>query len=97
MGLCLPCTDHKFQLLTTTGEQVTINIDTDYERQVFFNGIQQYLPHAHIGYTPEVDALFSANPDEFIILLQQRQLYRPLDSFNVEVEEHDAVVFRDQI
>jgi hypothetical protein len=86
--------DHKFQLLTTSGEQIILNIDTDIERLVFFNGIRQYLPHAHIGYTPEVDALFSANPDNFITILQERQIYRPLDAFDLEIKENNARVYR---
>jgi hypothetical protein len=88
--------DHKFQLLTTSEEGITLNINTETERQIFFNGIRQYLPHAHIGYTPEVDALFSANPENFITILQERQIYRPLDSFDMEIEESDAYVLRDR-
>ncbi|HEY8895298.1 MAG TPA: hypothetical protein VIM79_10810 [Niastella sp.] len=86
--------DHKFQLLTTSGEAIILNIDTDIERLVFFNGIRQYLPHAHIGYTPEVDALFSADPDNFITILQERQIYRPMDTFDLEIKENNAHVLR---
>lgn len=86
--------DHKFQLLTTSGEAIILNIDTDIERLVFFNGIRQYLPHAHIGYTPEVDALFSANPDNFITVLQERQIYRPMDTFDLGIKENNAHVLR---
>lgn len=88
--------DHKFQLLTTDEEGIMLNINTETERQIFFNGIFAYLPHAHIGYTPEVDALFSANPESFITTLQERQLYRPLDSFDLQIEENNARVLRHQ-
>jgi hypothetical protein len=86
--------DHKFQLLTTSEEVITLNIDTETERQIFFNGIRQFLPHAHIGYTPEVDALFSANPENFITILQERQIYRPLDTFDLEIKENNARVYK---
>lgn len=86
--------DHKFQLLTTDEEGIMLNINTETERQIFFNGILEYLPHAHIGYTPEIDALFSASPENFITTLQERQLYRPLDSFDLRIEENNARVIR---
>lgn len=86
--------DHKFQLLTTDEEGIILNINTETERQIFFNGILEYLPHAHIGYTPEIDALFSANPENFITILQERQLYRPLDTFDLAIEENNARVLR---
>lgn len=90
--------DHKFQLLTTDEENIILNINTDFDRQVFFNGISQYLPHAHIGYTHEVDALFSANPETFITILQERQLYTPLDSFGLhEVEESNSAVYKTRL
>jgi hypothetical protein len=86
--------DHKFQLLTTSGEGIILNINTEAARQVFFNGIRAYLPHAHIGYTPEVDALFTADPDNFITILQERQIYSPLDTFDLEIKENNARVYR---
>lgn len=86
--------DHKFQLLTTSKEGIILNINTETERQIFFNGIREYLPHAHIGYTLEIDALFSANPENFITILQERQLYRPLDTFDLEIAENNARVLR---
>lgn len=86
--------DHKFQLLTTSQEGIILNINTETERQIFFSGILEYLPHAHIGYTPEIDALFSANPEDFITILQERQLYRPLDTFDLSIEENNARVIR---
>jgi hypothetical protein len=90
--------DHKFELLTAGEESIILNINTDSERLVFFNGIRQYLPHAHIGYTREVDALFSANPEAFITILQERQLYTPLDSFDLhDVAESNSEVYKDRL
>jgi hypothetical protein len=86
--------DHKFQLLTTSEEGIILNINTEISRQVFFNGIREYLPHAHIGYTREVDALFSADPENFITILQERQLYRPLDTFDLQIEENNAQILK---
>lgn len=90
--------DHKFQLLTTDEENITLNINTDFDRRIFFNGIRQYLPHAHIGYTHEVNALFSANPEAFITVLQERQLYTPLDTFDLhDVSASNSAVYKDRL
>lgn len=72
--------EQKFQLCTINKEKILMTIDTEEERKIFFEGIQQLLPHAHIGFSYEIDALYAANPHTFIATLQERQMYTPFDA-----------------
>jgi hypothetical protein len=75
--------ERKFQLLTKGGLKITMKCDTEEERQLFFEGIKNYLPHAHIGYSPDIAALYSSGSAKFIGSLQSRRLYTPIDVFNI--------------
>jgi sensor histidine kinase YesM len=87
--------DQKFQLCTINNEQLLLTIDTEEERLIFFEGIQQLLPHAHIGFTYEIDALYSSNPETFIATLQEWQLYTPFDALAKPSPESNLFVEND--
>ena len=87
--------EQKFQLCTINNEKILMTIDTDQERTIFFEGIQQLLPHAHIGFTNEIDALYSSNPETFIATLQERQLYTPFDAIAFPAPEPNLFVEND--
>jgi hypothetical protein len=84
--------EQKFQLCTINNEKILMTIDTDEERTIFFEGIQQLLPHAHIGFSYEIDALYAADPETFIATLQERQLYTPFDTFAFPTSETNLFV-----
>lgn len=72
--------ESQFQLLTKDDLKVTITVDLDSERHLLFEGIRHRLPHIHIGYSAEADALYTSSPENFINALQKRGLYTPLDA-----------------
>ncbi len=68
----------KFQFLTSDGLQKTITCDSDENRSLFFRGIKQCVPHAHIGYSERVDAIYKDDPATFLLALQRANLYEPV-------------------
>lgn len=87
--------EQQFQLWTTNEEQLLMTIDTEEERNIFFEGVRNLLPHAHIGFTYEIDALYSSNPGNFIATLQERQLYTPIDTFTLPEPSTNIFVYND--
>ena len=76
--------ENKFHLFTQDGLRMGTTLANDEERQVFFEGVKHLLPHAHIGYTSEIDALYFSNSENFITKLEERKWYTPIDTFEVE-------------
>jgi hypothetical protein len=82
--------ERQFQFLTDENKKVTITLDAEEDRQTFFEGVEHLLPHVHIGYTEEVDALYYADPEKFISELQGRGVYMPFDVVRVKVQNAGA-------
>lgn len=67
-----------FQLLTKNGLKVNIDCSTDERREIFLEGIKTYLPHAHIGYSYQVDHIYKKDSQNFIQNLRLQNLYMPV-------------------
>ena len=70
----------RYQLLTKDRRDLMMILNKE-ERQIFFESVKHLLPHAHIGYTHEIEALYSENPENLINVLLGKQLYKPIDTF----------------
>ncbi|MCZ4243309.1 hypothetical protein [Pedobacter punctiformis] len=70
--------EKQFQLLTSDHLQVTINCDSDHDREMFFRGITKYLSKTHIGYSAEVDILYSESPENFFLNVRRSREYYPV-------------------
>jgi len=68
------------------------------ERQIFFEGVKHLLPHAHIGYTHEIETCYYKDPENFIKVLLREQLYKPVDTFeslsDIENAPHFTIRYR---
>jgi hypothetical protein len=80
----------EFQFLTRHHEHITIVCDAEEDRKVFFRGIRNYLPHAHLGYSYEVSAIYEEGPGYFIKALEKRGLYRPAGDFDLKNEKAEV-------
>lgn len=70
--------EQKFQILTDEGMKVTIKCDKTGDPQSFLNGCAQYIPQAHIGYSPQVKSTYKQDPATFIQNLTEFDMYVPL-------------------
>ncbi|MDH6309708.1 hypothetical protein M2451_002108 [Dysgonomonas sp. PFB1-18] len=67
-----------FQFLAKNGLKVIINCGTEEKREIFLTGIKEFLPNAHLGYTPKVNSIYEEDPRNFIHNLKERNLYVPV-------------------
>lgn len=67
-----------FQFHAKNGLNATINCDTDERREIFLTGIKEFLPNAHLGYTPEVNSTYEEDPRNFIHNLKAKSMYVPV-------------------
>ncbi len=75
--------ENKFQLLTIDGKNLTINCTSEEAKRDFFEGIKKHLPHAHIGYSPQILELYYADRINFISILQKNNAYTPVRAFDL--------------
>lgn len=73
----------KFQFLTRDNMKVTMVCDTLEEQKMFFEGIKNYLPHVHFGYTIDALNIYEQSPHDFIEELRSRGLYTPIAKFEI--------------
>lgn len=73
--------ERSFELYTHDGLRLRLQIDSLQNHRLFFDAIQTHLPHAHIGYSEEVDSLYRLDKPGFIQNLQDKQWYRPIADF----------------
>ncbi|MBI1837267.1 MAG: hypothetical protein HYR91_08390 [Flavobacteriia bacterium] len=72
---------YKFQLYTVDGKSATFTCDKANEQKILFDGIKHYLPHIHIGYTEDILLTYEFDPQQFLINIEKKGLYKPIDSY----------------
>jgi hypothetical protein len=75
--------ERKFQFLTADGLKITMKCDSDEDQKVFFEGVNQYLYNAHIGYSLDVDNIYRQDSVSFIRNLKKNGLYTPITSYKI--------------
>jgi len=70
--------EKKFQFLTNDNLHVTFTCNTDEDRAILFRGITQFLPDAHIGYSPDTANLYSEDPERFFVNMVRTGQYYPI-------------------
>jgi len=75
--------EKKFQFLTKDRLAITMTVDSEADQKIFYEGIIKHLPHAHIGYSPDMDSLYRYSPADLIDELKKTGEYYPVGGFSV--------------
>lgn len=67
-----------FQILTTDKLAIMIKCESRESQQLFLRGMQEYAPHAHIGYSDMAAFYFRSDPNDFIADLKGNNEYNPI-------------------
>jgi hypothetical protein len=70
---------YKFQIHTNEGKSLIIDCTNNNDQQVFFEGVKDHFPHAHLGYNYEIKQLYEKNPADFLRKITATKYYAPLD------------------
>lgn len=73
---------YQFELYLKDGTHLKIDCP-EHRRKVFYNGIKKYAPHAHLGYSREVNKVYRRNRATFLETLKQKGLYRSVNDYNL--------------
>ncbi len=73
----------RFHIRTKDGLKTFIKCNSAEQKAVFWEGIKTYLPHVHIGYSSEVNDIYNQNPQQFIEILKEKELYTPVSYFGL--------------
>jgi hypothetical protein len=74
---------YHFQIYTRDNRSVAIDCNSDENQQVFFEGIKKYIPHAHIGYSLDIEEMYERSPEDFINALQYEHVYAPIGEIHL--------------
>jgi hypothetical protein len=77
-------TTRQYQLLTKDNQKIIMNCDSDHEQKIFVGGVKHYLPHAHVGYSLQMVNAYEADPAKFIATVQRKNIYTPIDTFEIK-------------
>lgn len=72
-----------FKLMANDATDVLIDCSSEKEAEFFLRRITVYLPHAHVGYTKEVQELYDADPKKFMVRMILNGDYTPIDKISL--------------